>query len=300
MAKFNCTSPLHIVFTLLVPNRISQEAEHRQCCFSCHIIPMDAEKYVYSPLENSEYTRLATLWPGDPDETMHIHLESIRDSPFGVSPYEALSYEWMASQGTIPILCDDKKLLITQNLHAALTSLRSSHKPRKLWIDAICIDQANIPEKNAQVQNMATIYKEARTVLVWLGPSDSSVPAARKLISKLSLLFRMYSPDGIARWNYAVNLPNHPERQRAVQAFEGLDLLSEPLGEFLDLAGFARTYYKRAWITQEVAVSKDLLILCGNETIPWDDMIDAMSVVSCFVLLRMLPEQVIEDLTSGP
>lgn len=40
---------------------------------------------------------------------------------------------------------------------------------RIFWIDAICIDQANVDERSKQVACMADVYNEAHTVLVWLG-----------------------------------------------------------------------------------------------------------------------------------
>lgn len=41
-----------------------------------------------------------------------------------------------------------------------------------LWIDAICINQSDIKEREEQVARMAHIYKRARRVVVWLGDTD--------------------------------------------------------------------------------------------------------------------------------
>lgn len=45
-------------------------------------------------------------------------------------------------------------------------------KSRYLWIDAICINQDDIAEKNSQVAMMAEIYKKATRVNIWLGESN--------------------------------------------------------------------------------------------------------------------------------
>jgi Heterokaryon incompatibility protein (HET) len=37
------------------------------------------------------------------------------------------------------------------------------------WIDAICINQNDIEERNAQVKRMRDIYTQLSYVLVWLG-----------------------------------------------------------------------------------------------------------------------------------
>ena len=41
---------------------------------------------------------------------------------------------------------------------------------KAIFIDAICIDQENLAERNAQVKLMGKIYSEAACVYVWLGP----------------------------------------------------------------------------------------------------------------------------------
>ena len=75
-----------------------------------------------------------------------------------------------------------------------------------LWIDAICIKQDDVEEKNQHVQQMDAIFKEAQSVLVWTGPqtqldifdclrdpavrSTASPAKRRKKDSDLSLLLR--------------------------------------------------------------------------------------------------------------
>jgi hypothetical protein len=55
------------------------------------------------------------------------------------------------------------------NLWDALHCLRKRANGRRYWIDAICINQADIPERNQQVRIMPHIYFRAHTVVVWLG-----------------------------------------------------------------------------------------------------------------------------------
>lgn len=46
--------------------------------------------------------------------------------------------------------------------------------PTLLWIDAICINQQDILERNQQVNLMATIYQRATIVRVWLGNDEKN------------------------------------------------------------------------------------------------------------------------------
>lgn len=50
--------------------------------------------------------------------------------------------------------------------------LRRSDKARILWIDAICIDQANLEEQGRQVRLIWEIYQRAERAVIWLGPEE--------------------------------------------------------------------------------------------------------------------------------
>jgi hypothetical protein len=84
-------------------------------------------------------------------------------------PYEALSYTWGTKEKTKQIILNGERFMVTENLHSALHYLRFKNEDRILWIDAICIDQSHIAERNHQVGHMASIYRDADRVLFWLG-----------------------------------------------------------------------------------------------------------------------------------
>jgi hypothetical protein len=97
--------------------------------------------------------------------------------------FEALSYDWGDSGITEPIICSGEVVQVTVNLADALRRIRlgiSPHmfvkqhnikiyRPAALWVDAICINQTEISERNSQVQLMRDIYTKAKRVIVWLG-----------------------------------------------------------------------------------------------------------------------------------
>jgi hypothetical protein len=41
-----------------------------------------------------------------------------------------------------------------------------------IWVDAICVDQGNIPERNSQVRLMGSTFSQAECVLSWLGAEN--------------------------------------------------------------------------------------------------------------------------------
>jgi hypothetical protein len=130
------------------------------------------EPYLYQTLEEG-WIRVLQLSPArqrlDPlqGKLVEVKLDSKH-------PYETLSYVWGAQAGTVPILCDGKEILITENCEAALKQLRHKRKPITIWVDAICINQADKLERNSQVGLMGDIYKISSHLRIWLGNPASS------------------------------------------------------------------------------------------------------------------------------
>ncbi|KAH9904764.1 heterokaryon incompatibility protein-domain-containing protein [Xylariomycetidae sp. FL2044] len=89
-------------------------------------------------------------------------------------PYKALSYAWGDTKSDETVMIDGHPVEVTENLQAALQRLVKMPDTRRLWIDAICINQTNIAEKNTQVSLMGEIYSKALKVVAWLGESSPS------------------------------------------------------------------------------------------------------------------------------
>jgi hypothetical protein len=102
--------------------------------------------------------------------------------------YEALSYSWDNQISQFPLWCYSHQLLITQNVHAALHQLRHEQSTRRLWIDQICINQADLRERHHQVCIMGEVYAIAEKVLVWLGSADEDTGGAWQLLNTFRTL----------------------------------------------------------------------------------------------------------------
>lgn len=100
--------------------------------------------------------------------------------------FEALSYTWGPRDPRYQICCNGQPLNVTQNCHEALTALRLKDRPRRIWIDAICINQESIIEKNHQVPLMVSIYESASLVVVWLGFGDGQCGVVVELLQQLA------------------------------------------------------------------------------------------------------------------
>jgi hypothetical protein len=139
------------------------------------------------------------------------------------------------------------QLPVTANLEAALRYLRHESMVRILWIDAICMDQSNIEERNHQVPLMKTIYSNATTVRVWLGNpttgSDDAIVILKEIRQGVSL--------------QEIKLQDHLVHGNDLRAI--IELLTRP-------------WWERTWVQQELLLAKRAVFHCGFSYFEWSDM----------------------------
>jgi hypothetical protein len=73
------------------------------------------------------------------------------------------------------IILDGRPTEIGENLEKALRTLREIPEVQngtRIWVDSLCIDQANCEEKNVEVKRMGDISKSAERVISWLGEEE--------------------------------------------------------------------------------------------------------------------------------
>ena len=75
--------------------------------------------------------------------------------------YYALSYLWGPEQPTFDVQIDGKAFQVRENLWHFLERAQTRFPNVPFFIDAICIDQVNILERNKQVQMTGQIYEDA-------------------------------------------------------------------------------------------------------------------------------------------
>jgi hypothetical protein len=68
---------------------------------------------------------------------------------------------WGSIEDLKVVSLNGKNFYVGENLWNALRNLRFHRKPRTLWVDALCINQENMLERNQQVQNMSGILSES-------------------------------------------------------------------------------------------------------------------------------------------
>lgn len=155
--------------------------------------------------------------------------------------YVALSYTWDRDDSFAYIECNGMHMRVGKNVSDVLALYQFRAKdPEKgglIWIDAICINQADIGERNHQVDQMREIYSGATQVIVWLGHVVKDAAAAFNLSRILEEPSVIRGDD--LRW-YA-----SWEQWKALA-----DLLRRP-------------YWTRVWIAQEFILAQSIELWCG-------------------------------------
>ncbi|PQE09516.1 Heterokaryon incompatibility protein [Rutstroemia sp. NJR-2017a BBW] len=180
--------------------------------------------------------RLLTLLPNknfDDDLRCEVNHTSLEDKP----EFEALSYTWGNPKDVVPLLLHDQTFHVTKNLASALRHLRYTYEPRVLWVDALCINQSDIPERNQQIPQMREIYDVggAKRVVVWLGEVKNA---------KIAI-------------NFCERLLKEPPE---FALLPGYDLEWEACYELL----VEMPWWSRAWIIQEVIHKNTVIVHIGN------------------------------------
>ena len=184
--------------------------------------------------------------------------------------YKALSYAWGSQEDLIEILCEDAILGVTRNCAAALYRLRRLCKPRILWVDAICIDQANIAERNQQLALMDEIYKRAHLTVVWLGDINwlRNIGVANRYTKWAFRLIR----------TIAAAHPTLCSSGKCTPCAKGLKkLVIEGFAWKSLLKVYSLPWLRRIWVIQEAMISPCAVMISGSETINWADVIIAGS-----------------------
>ena len=104
--------------------------------------------------------------------------------------FVALSYVWGDPTAKCEIYIGESSVLVPVNLEAALRQLRSHNRIQqgfRIWIDALCINEADFVERAFQALRMKDIYARAWRVVVWLGPKAKNSDLAMMAIRFLSL-----------------------------------------------------------------------------------------------------------------
>ncbi|OCK80648.1 hypothetical protein K432DRAFT_327853, partial [Lepidopterella palustris CBS 459.81] len=192
----------------------------------------------YEKLQGHNDIRILILCPGTgSDICCSLRRISLDDSDID---FEALSYIWGRETATVAppwarhsIYLKGRRFNVNINLFTILMRLRYQDQQRELWVDAVCINQTDLKERDQQVKLMRHVYQKAKQVIVDLNSIDNPCDKIGAITGRF----------GEATAAAQTRNPLHPL--------------------------FAKPYWTRIWVIQEIGLARKLTVYCGNRSFDW-------------------------------
>lgn len=253
-------------------------AEQQGVCISSGI--SYRHKYTTMPGQNFKYTsldhnrkeiRLLQILPNNDcrstltqDEHQDIRCR-LNHAPLRTG-HISLSYRWAKSDPMKSIYINGQLFEVSLHLWNFLhVARRKFNSLDRLWIDAICIDQNNVEERNHQVPLMGEIYSNSRLVITWLGtycPGAQYVKSFRNNHVDSAVSSSFANPTIDSSYPYINHNDNEFQDQEALVDF------------------FENEYWSRAWIVQEILLAQKGYVLVGTNELSWSEILSCWKSIN--------------------
>lgn len=225
---------------------------------------------LYKPLKGHLPLRLLLIRPGEPTEPLSTELvPTTLDKARG--SYDATSYTWGAPKNPELIKCGDSQLWVQRNAFHMMLDLRRPDEPRKVWIDAVCINQCDVDERAAQVAIMHHIYRQAGATWVWLGRPDVHSAAAMAYAATLDA--KKYVGE-FSHCRYGSDWSRFAEKTYFFDPSStlGIDASQLPGLAVANVSFLNRPWFSRVWIQQEASLCENVQVICGSDIVAWENI----------------------------
>lgn len=209
----------------------------------------------YKPLDRSKGSvRLIRVFPLRQNDFIRCRIERHHIS---TTSYVALSYVWGSQEAKCEILLNGQIFRLRSNLFAFLKYLaKTAYSTDTLfWIDAICIDQTNVAEKNHHISHIGTIYRHATKVISWLGNSSFYALSGKE-------------PPG--QWICCESFSRDKDAGRRHRCEWRI-----PYSASWGL--LRHEYWSRLWVAQELSLARRVDILYRNRYYSWSQITKCLS-----------------------
>lgn len=199
---------------------------------------------VYTPLQDVDEIRLLNIAPRMGmvyNNRSDLTIEHVRLSAEPL--YTAVSWMWGPEDDKIEVEIDGHMLEIRQNLGRIIEHLRDTKETRRVWIDAICIDQRSLEERNHQVQLMGQIYSNANCVVACI--------TAERQRDRKQLQNEAKELHCLLREGKTTKTSKYPHL-------------------------FGNRYFTRRWIIQEIKQARRVTFCCEGYDIPMSLLSDGL------------------------
>ncbi|CAM1504891.1 Fc.00g024820.m01.CDS01 [Cosmosporella sp. VM-42] len=220
----------------------------------------------------------------------------------------ALSYVW-GQTATPPhtVSCNSQSIAVTENCWNALYHLqrdpnsadpgRNADGSMSLWIDAICINQADGGEKISQIGLMGDIYSNAFSVCIWLGVGDWRTTKAMEYL-KVAGFQDLLEEQGEHKYcvprlatfraiwrmtcsRYTDFFKSEPPIYKIrTSTRTTLNLPDQFLSDYTVIDLLSHPWISRVWTLQEAALNQRPWIRCGTQRLSWRCLVHSIDFIS--------------------
>lgn len=288
---------------------------------NCYLLPSDlnSDHNLFPETSPRPIKSLSVMYtspplPGKPNEFI-VWTDTTPTQPRKMHPfqrYSALSYVWGDPSDPVYINLDGRQVPITRNLYAALRAVRKLQAGKRLWVDALCIDQSDCEEKRVQIGLMRRVYEQAKRVVAFVPLEKGDGGRVVELVGRVCRAERLlraemeggdsqYDEDDEDDEDGEDGEDGEDHTFKVVPQTDDLELQLQQLGladpgptKFLEKFGlptvdsplwvswrrfFASPYFQRIWILQEFLSAKKVRFHFG------DARLDASAViVACYAI----------------
>jgi hypothetical protein len=245
--------------------------------------PSTSTFYQYTALPDEYSFRILRIRPSI-TTSAPIHCDMLVASLVSPHPpYTGISYVWdPPNSSKETIFVNNRPFKVFPNVVAILQQMRSPVRTQCVWIDSICINQADKGEKEVQIKLMRRIYEGTAKVVGWLGGDCPEWPnlwrgiinSLREVLktprSKEYMAFIMVKRLNASRYTQDFDPDKSPRLY-----FEQHDM--EYWEAFLALA--SNPFFTRVWIIQEITVPQFVFLRYGSWQFTWESYARAIAVV---------------------
>ncbi|KAF2173595.1 hypothetical protein M409DRAFT_61939 [Zasmidium cellare ATCC 36951] len=223
---------------------------------------------MYVPLSQEvRQFRLLTIKGGHGDVDLQCSLRTVDLEGPETAKWATVSYCWGDPRERIPLAVNGQTVLVPPNARDAIIRLRLPTQNREVWIDSVCINQADLRERSLQVASMGLIYRRAEGNYIFLGHASgvdtdrivhilgSGADRIRAARASLNQAQEMGFMTGL--------VPNEWLLNGVISAAEMA--LLEPL--------FQSLWFQRLWVVQEASLAKHNVCLFGGSSFPLEDVL---------------------------
>lgn len=217
---------------------------------------------IYQPLRTATSIRILSLWRNERG-SVQVALKPVDldDCP----RFTTVSYAWgTATSHDKTVTINGEPVVVLETVHSLLDLLCDTPQVQEdayFWIDSICIDQANLKERETQVGLMDRVFRQAWRTIAWLGPRSPTTDEAMDFLVTLAEAWRLrrdFARHQTRRMHPEVDVPSK---------WKALDYL------------FSLSWWTRAWTLQEMVLPLRLVFYCGTKRIDQITFAGALSTL---------------------